>query len=80
VFIALLERQAVVIADRGAEWAVPPGEWAKIHAELNGIFRAKKPADALLAALETLQTVFSEYVHQVGDDTNELPDNLEIDL
>ena len=80
VFIAVLERQVAVIPDRGVEWAVPPGEWEKVRQGLNSIFRAKNPADALLAQLETLQAIFGQYVPQVEDDTNELPDNLEIDL
>jgi len=80
ILVAVLERQIAVIPDRGVEWAVPPGEWEKIRLGFNSIFRAKNPAAALLANLETLQTVFSRYIPQVEDDTNDLPDNLEIDL
>lgn len=80
IFIALLEQQVALIADRGAERAIPPGEWQRIGQEFNAIFKAKKPTDALLEKLEKLQGLFSQYLPQVEDDTNELPDNLEIDL
>ncbi len=80
IFIAVLERQVAVIADRGVESAIPPGEWEKIRQDFNTIFQAKNPARELLAKLESLQSVFSRHIPQVGDDTNELPDNLEIDL
>ena len=80
VFVALLERQVAVIADRGVESAVPPAEWAKIRRDLNAVFRAKNPAAELSARLDGLAAVFGRYVPQVEDDANELPDNLEIDL
>ena len=80
VFIAVLENQVAIIPDRGVEGAIPPQEWQNIRREFNSIFSARNPADALLARLEWLQTLFSQYIPQVEDDTNELPDNLEIDL
>ncbi len=80
VFVALLERQVALIPDRGVELALPPGLWDTLREDFNAIFQAKNPAAELLAKLDNLATVFSQYIPQVGDDTNELPDNLEIDL
>lgn len=80
IFVAVLERQVAIIADRGVELAVPPGEWAEIRQGFNAIFRAENPAAALLARLESLQAFFGRHLPQVEDDTNELPDHLEIDL
>jgi len=80
VFVAVWERQVAIIPDRGVESAIPPGEWLKIRQDLNGVFQAKNPAAELVARLEGLQTTFSRYIPQVEDDTNELPDHLEIDL
>jgi putative membrane protein len=80
IFVALFERQVAVIADRGVEMAIPPKEWEKIRRDLNAIFQTPNPASALLDKLAGLQAVFSQYVPQVADDTNELPDNLEITL
>jgi putative membrane protein len=80
VFVAVFERQVALIPDRGVESAVPPAEWAKLRQGFDGVFRANNPAAELLARLEEAGPVFSRYVPQVEDDTNELPDNLDIDL
>lgn len=80
ILVALLERQVVVIPDRGVELAVPPGEWDRLRQGFNAIFQAKNPPAALLAQLAELETVFGRHIPQVGDDANELPDNLDIDL
>jgi putative membrane protein len=80
VFVAILERQVMIIPDRGVESAIPPAEWIKIREDFNSIFKAKNPAKDLLAKLESLSAAVSRYIPQVDDDTNELPDNLDIDL
>jgi len=80
IFIAVWERQIVIIPDRGVESAIPPGEWKKIQQSFRGVFQANNPSHSLLEKLEGLQTLFSRYVPQVEGDINELPDNLEIDL
>jgi putative membrane protein len=80
IFIAVWERQIVILPDRGAELAIPPTEWEKIKQEFRGVFRTTNPANDLVAKLEGLLTIFSQYIPQVVGDINELPDNLEIDL
>jgi putative membrane protein len=80
IFIALWEKQIVILPDRGVESAIPLGEWEKIRQDFRGVFRAKNPAIAFVAKLEGMLTVFSRYIPQVEGDINELPDNLEVDL
>ncbi len=80
IFIAVWERQIVIIPDQGVESAIPLGEWKKIQQGFRGVFQANNPGHSLLEKLEGLQTLFSRYVPQVEGDINELPDNLEIDL
>jgi len=80
IFVALLERQVAIIPDRGVESAIPPGEWLKIRLGFSRIFQAKNPAAELLIQLESLQPIISNYIPQVDDDSNELPDTLDIDL
>ncbi len=80
IFIAVWERQIVIIPDQGVESAIPPGEWKKIQQGFRGVFQANNPGQSLLEKLEGLQTLFSRYIPQVEGDINELPDNLEIDL
>lgn len=80
IFVAVLERQVAVIADWGVESAMPPSELQNIRQGLSGIFQTKNPALALLAQLQALPAVFSQYVPQIEGDVNELPDQLDIDL
>ncbi len=80
IFIAVWERQIVIIPDQGVESAIPTSEWKKIQQGFRGVFQANNPGHSLIEKLEGLQTLFSRYVPQVEGDINELPDNLEIDL
>ncbi len=80
IFIAVWERQIVILPDRGVESAIPPTEWQTIQHDFQGVFHAKSPAADFIAKLEGLLAVFSRYIPQVEGDTNELPDHLEVDL
>jgi putative membrane protein len=80
IFVAVLEQQVVIIADRGVEQALPPKEWQQIQQDFNKIFQAVSPVRSLLEQLDKVRDLFSRYIPQVEDDTNELPDNLDIEL
>ena len=80
IFIAVWEKQIVILPDRGVESAIPHSEWQKIRLAFAGVFRAKHPAANFVEQLQGLLGVFSQYVPHVEDDINELPDNLEVDL
>ncbi len=77
---SLLEKSCVIIADRGAELALPAAEWQQLRTQLQGIFASAQPGNALLTTLATAQPIFSRYLPPIANDLNELPDNLEIDL
>jgi putative membrane protein len=80
VYCAYLEKQVVVIADRGVELTLPAEEWQKLKKQLQGIFRSHDPLQALLAVLTASQAVFSQYLPAQPNNINELPDNLDIRL
>lgn len=80
IFCSLLEKSCFIVADRGAELALPPAEWQHLRSQLQSIFSATQPANALLKALTAFQPIFNRYLPPIANDLNELPDNLEIDL
>jgi putative membrane protein len=80
IYCSVLEKSTWMIADRGAELAIPIEEWHSLRQRLQSIFTAAKPDEALLQMLADAQSVFNRYLPPVADDINELPDNLEITL
>jgi putative membrane protein len=80
IFLAVWEKQIIILPDRGVESAIPPGEWERIRQDFQGVFEANNPAHHFVTKLESLSVAFSRYIPQVENDMNELPDHLEIDL
>lgn len=78
VFVALLEKRCVVLADAGVKDAVGEKQW-RIMAETveNAVRTAgvgKKGVEALAQAIETLGPQLSRSLVRKEDDINELPD------
>ncbi|WP_019866870.1 hypothetical protein [Methylovulum miyakonense] len=80
VYVSWLEKRVVLLADKGAEMALPVSEWKTLHADFQGIFHERKPLDALITQLEKSQPVFSRHLPPIANDINELPDDLDVDL
>jgi putative membrane protein len=80
IYISLLEKMVYIVADRGAQMAIPETEWQQINADLAGIFKAKNPAESLLKELEKCKDTFHRYIPALANNINELPDDLSIDL
>lgn len=80
IYVSLLEKMVYIVADRGAQIAIPDTEWQQINADLAGIFKAKNPAEALLIELEKCKDIFHQYIPALENNINELPDDLSIDL
>jgi putative membrane protein len=80
IYISVLEKMVYIVADRGAQMAIPEQEWQKIISDLNSIFNTKNPADALLTELEKCKETFKNYIPALENNVNELPNNLSIEL
>jgi putative membrane protein len=80
IYFSLLEKMVYIVADRGAQMAVPEEEWQKIITNLQSIFNTKNPANALLKELEKCKETFNHYIPALENNINELPNNLSIDL
>ena len=76
IFMAWYERQAVVIADRGAEELVPPDELETIEGRFSDALMDRDVAQAILDSLSSLQPMMKDYIPRDVHDVNELPDEL----
>lgn len=80
IYVSLLEKMVYIVADRGAQMAIPDTEWQAINSRLASIFTAKNPAEALLIELAQCKDIFHQYIPALENNSNELPDDLSIDL
>jgi putative membrane protein len=80
IYISLLEKMVYIVADRGAQMAIPEQEWQNITTNLQSIFNTKHPAESLLTELANCKDTFHRYIPALENNINELPDDLSIDL
>lgn len=80
IYFSLLEQTLFIVADRSAQMALPDEQWQHIDKKLNTIFKQKNTAQALLVELKNCAMIFNHYLPPKTHKTNELADNLEIDL
>ncbi|MEA2042736.1 MAG: TPM domain-containing protein [Bacteroidota bacterium] len=79
-YVSLFEKSVVIVADRGAETAVPAEDWERMKMGFTSIFSASNPAEAFIEKLQETKPVFAENIPPVENDINELPDDLEVEL
>lgn len=80
IYVSLFERKVFIIADSGAETAIPLTEWESINANFQTIFQSPNIEDEFLKVLQGCQPIFSKYLPTVKNKINELPDFIEIDI
>lgn len=74
VYVSLLEREAVVVADKGVTDAVPPELWGEAVRRVEGAARAARDAPGLAKAIEHLREPLAAELPARADDVDELPD------
>jgi putative membrane protein len=79
IYLALVERQVEVIADRGILKAVPPLKWNEALFELQKVGRQPDP-DTFMAALRHLGALLAEHYPATEENPNELPDMPSMEL
>lgn len=79
IYLSLLERRLEIIADRGVLKLIPPIEW---NEHLFDLHKAGETADLnrFLAALRTFGVMLKQHVPATGENPNELPDLVHVDL
>jgi putative membrane protein len=76
LFVSLLERRAVVLADVGVDARITPGQWEATNAAvLAGLARGSL-RDGLLAGIENAGRVLAEHFPVAANDRNEVPDRV----
>jgi putative membrane protein len=80
IYISVLEKMVYIVADRGAQMAIPAEEWQKINTDLQSIFKTKNPPASLLQELAKCKDTFQRYIPALENNINELPNDLQIDL
>jgi putative membrane protein len=76
LFVSLLERRAIVLADEGIHARVGPEPWqATNEAVLAGIRRGSLAA-GLLAGIESTGAVLAQHFPPAAGDRNEVPDRI----
>jgi len=79
IFLALFERQAVILADEGIHRAVPADTWPRVVDELVAGIHAGDAVGALCHAIERCGEILGHYrVERRADDRDELEDGLRI--
>jgi putative membrane protein len=80
VYVSVLEQQVYIVADRGAEMAIPAAEWQQINNDLAEVFKDKNPSQALLTELAKCKNIFHRYIPALENKVNELPNDLQVEL
>jgi len=79
-FFSYFEKKVIILADRGAQMAVPQEEWDKIQTAFDNIFLSDNVSQNFIKTLSETKNIFSKYIPPIENDINELPDNLNVDL
>lgn len=72
IFISLFERRVWVLADRGINRQVAPGQWDEIVALIVQGIKQKRTAEAICAAVENVGDLLAEHFPVRKDDRDEL--------
>ena len=80
IFVSLEEDQAAVAADTGIASRLPADHWDIPHRLISDAMKRGKHAEGIIAAVDVIGTELARHFPRESDDTNELPDNVTIDL
>ncbi len=76
IYVSLLERQVLVLADRGIDTQVPPGTWDGVVDHILQSIRARRAEVGLVEAIGLCGEILAERFPPRPDDRNELTDEL----
>lgn len=77
IFLSLFERRVVVLADRGLERHVTPGEWEEVVAGIAAGMRRGQPGPALAEGIRRCASLAARLPPR-PDNRDELPDQLRL--
>ena len=76
IFLSLMERKCVVLADEGISSRLPESTWQGIVDKVIAGIRSGRPADGLVHAIEDCGKILSEHFPASGKHENQLPNQL----
>ncbi|MBP7844083.1 MAG: hypothetical protein KA116_04660 [Proteobacteria bacterium] len=76
IYISLLEKSVLILADKGFKNKVPDTLWTELSQSLAQDFDAENPGHSFFKALDSFKGKFQSIFPREADDPNELPDNL----
>lgn len=74
IYVLLADRRVEIVADRGINRRVAPGEWQSICRTMESAFREGRFADGAVAGVEAVSVLLSRHFPRAGAANNELPD------
>jgi len=74
VYVLLAERRVEIVADRGIDRRVQPGDWARIVAAMEPLLTAGRYEEAALAGARGVSTLLEAHFPPVPHGTNVLSD------
>lgn len=76
LFVSLLERRAIVLADVGIDARVAPEQWARTNDLLLDGLRRRSLRAGLVAGIQSAGEVLAQHFPVEGGDRNEIPDRV----
>ncbi len=78
IFILLKEREFYILADSAIHDKVAENTWELVKDKMESKFREKKFCEGIINAVDEVGTILAEHFPRKTDDTNELPDEVNI--
>ena len=79
LFIACEEQRFVILGDQGIDDKVPAGFWDEIAAKLTIRFKNGEFTDGIVEAITAAGEHLKAYFPRASDDTNELPNQINVE-
>lgn len=76
IFVSLLERRVVLLADEGINAKVPQGTWHKIVEDLIAAIRQERVSEGFCQAIQATGAILAEHFPRTAADRNERPNRL----
>ncbi|HEX2719628.1 MAG TPA: TPM domain-containing protein, partial [Candidatus Deferrimicrobium sp.] len=74
IYLLLADRNVEIVADRGIDAEVGPGEWEKICRKMEAAFRRSDYEGGVVGGIREVTRHLAEHFPPISGDRNELPD------
>ncbi|MFP5520621.1 MAG: TPM domain-containing protein [Bdellovibrionia bacterium] len=78
IFLSLMERRVVILADKGISQVLPEDTWQKLADELIAAIKAGRAFEGLKVCIESCGTLLSQHLPARAENSNELCNQLVI--